>query len=267
MPPQEPQQPQQPQQPASPIEPDQNTPPSQSPQYAPQPNPAPSVGNGQPAAQPAPAEQQPQPMYWTRPYEPQTPQITPDIQQKSEESHKKYPTLNLSDGEYVISDVKRHPIGLVGIWGIGVLIIIAVLSMLGLFMNNASGTGLTDSVPKTALALGVLLVATLVAIGAAASSWIYGANHFYLTNESVIQRLQISLFSSRVQTVSLGNVEDASYTKKGIAQHLFNYGSIRLSTQGDETTYRFSFVSDPHGQIAALNNAVEAFKNGRPTGH
>lgn len=42
------------------------------------------------------------------------------------------------------------------------------------------------------------------------------------------------------------------------------YGSLRLSTEGDETTYRFSFVENPSKQVALLNNAVEAFKNGRP---
>lgn len=206
-------------------------------------------------------------MYWTRPYDPQAPTMTPEVQQKCDESRQKYPHLNLSEGEYVISDVKRHPIGLFGIWAIAVLIVAAVLSMLALFMNNASGTSWGESIPKSALGLGVLLVAMLVAAGATATSWIYQTNHFYLTNESVIQKLQMSLFSSRVQTVSLGNVEDASYTKKGILQYLFNYGSIRLSTQGDETTYRFSFVTAPHEQIAALNDAVEAYKNGRPFEH
>jgi hypothetical protein len=256
------------------MEPQDTTPQNQpqSPSSEPTTNTPPPAGvtsqSQQPAPpQPAPVEQQPQPMYWTRPYEPQAPEITPEIQQKCEESHRKYPKLNLSDGEYIISDISRHPIGLVAIWGVAVLIVGAVLATLGLFMNNASGTGLTDSVPKTALGMGVLLVAVLVAIGATAASWIYKANRFYLTNESVIQNLQLSLFSNREQTVSLGNVEDASYTKKGIVQHLFNYGSIRLSTQGDETTYRFSFVPDPHQQVATLNNAVEAFKNGRPLQH
>jgi hypothetical protein len=37
-----------------------------------------------------------------------------------------------------------------------------------------------------------------------------------------------------------------------------------LSTEGDETTYRFNFVADPKRHIAILNDAVEAFKNGRP---
>jgi hypothetical protein len=47
-------------------------------------------------------------------------------------------------------------------------------------------------------------------------------------------------------------------------QSILDYGSIRLSTEGDETTYRFNYVSNPKKQIALLNNAVEAFKLGRP---
>jgi hypothetical protein len=66
------------------------------------------------------------------------------------------------------------------------------------------------------------------------------------------------------QTVSLANIEDASFDQHGIIPTLLNYGSIRLSTEGDETTYRFTYVSNPKKQIEILNNAVEAFKNGRP---
>jgi hypothetical protein len=66
------------------------------------------------------------------------------------------------------------------------------------------------------------------------------------------------------QTVSLANIEDASFDQHGIIQTVLNYGSIRLSTEGDETTYRFTYVSNPKKQIEILNNAVESFKNGRP---
>jgi len=62
----------------------------------------------------------------------------------------------------------------------------------------------------------------------------------------------------------LSNIEDASFTQHGILQQILNYGDIRLSTEGDETTYRFSYVAAPKEHIARLNNAVEAFKNGRP---
>ena len=64
--------------------------------------------------------------------------------------------------------------------------------------------------------------------------------------------------------MSLANIEDASFYQQGILQQIINYGSIRLSTQGDETTYHFTYVANPKRHIATLNNAVEAFKNGRP---
>lgn len=246
----------------------------QQPQWqSPPPQPQPPQQPQQPAAQQQPAVPQPQaadgttqPMYWSRPYDPQAPQISPEIQQKYEESRRKYPKLNLSNGEYVISDVKRHPIGLIGIWGAATAVVMIVLAMLAMLVQNDS-TGLSSQVPASLVGLGVLVVAVLVACGATALAWIYQANKFYLTNESVIQNIQNSLFSKRQQTVSLANIEDASHLRSGIMQHIFNYGSIRLSTEGDETTYRFSFAARPEEQVRVLNNAVEAFKNGRPIEH
>lgn len=104
----------------------------------------------------------------------------------------------------------------------------------------------------------------LVVMGAMVATYVYNANQFFLTNESVIQEIQTSLFSRREQTVSLANIEDASFHQGGVIASIFNYATLRLSTEGDETTYRFSYASNPKKQIAILNNAVEAFKNGRP---
>jgi hypothetical protein len=129
-------------------------------------------------------------------------------------------------------------------------------------LDGSMGEGLNIS--PTMLAVPAILISMLALIFGGVATFIYNANEFFLTNESVIQHIQTSLFSHREQTVSLSNVEDASYTQDGIMPHLFNYGMLRLSTEGDETTYRFNYASSPQKQIATLNNAVEAFKNGRP---
>jgi uncharacterized membrane protein YdbT with pleckstrin-like domain len=110
----------------------------------------------------------------------------------------------------------------------------------------------------------IVALIVAVAFGGFAVVYVYLANKFFLTNESVIQEVQFSLFSRHEQTVSLGNIEDASFRQEGVLQSILDYGSIRLSTEGDETTYRFNYVSNPKKQIALLNNAVEAFKLGRP---
>ena len=59
------------------------------------------------------------------------------------------------------------------------------------------------------------------------------------------------------------DIEDVSFTQKGVIQNIFNYGSIRLSTEGEGTTYSFSYVNNPKETVANLSNAIESFKYGR----
>lgn len=211
-------------------------------------------------------DNQPQLVYMARPHEPIQPEMSPEARKRHEDSKKDFPHLNLSEGEYVISVVDRHPIGLLGIWIASGLVIFVLVVLMALVSGGAltSELGGESTIPVAVLAIPVLLISFLVLIFAFIATIVYNANRFFLTNESVIQHIQTSLFSKREQTVSLANVEDASFTQDGILPHLLNYGMIRLSTQGDETTYRFQYASNPQKTISILNNAVEAFKNGRP---
>jgi uncharacterized membrane protein YdbT with pleckstrin-like domain len=210
----------------------------------------------------------PQQVHFSRATDPVKPEISETTKAKHDESIRQYPQLNLSESEFIISAVRRHPIGLFIPTLLAAFLIIIVLVGMAAYPGIAnsievSNPGATIPGVGDIMLVGSLLLA-LFAIGGYVAVWVYLNNKFFLTNESVIQEIQTSLFSKNEQTVSLSNIEDASFTQKGIIQTLLDYGSIRLSTQGDETTYRFQYVSNPKRQIALLNNAVEAFKNGRP---
>lgn len=207
----------------------------------------------------------PQVVYMARPHEPVKPVISDDVQQKHDQSKQLYPFLNLSEGEYVISAIRRHPIGLLQIWGVVVTGMLALVAAIVFSMGTALGES-SSVAPDNRLWLAMIFLGLIVLlfIGGIIATVVYEGNRFFLTNESVTQHIQASLFAKKEQTISLLNIEDASFRKQGLLQTFLNYGSLRLSTQGDETTYRFNFVSDPGQQVALLNNAVEAFKNGRP---
>lgn len=212
----------------------------------------------------------PQPTYYTRPVVPAALIVPPEIQEKHEKSKKMYPMLNLSEGEYVVGHVRRHPIALVKIWGLVALGITLIIGSLFFFSSGGSST-LSDtgsanalSVPPALLALVSIVTIVVAALMGMVGTWVHRANNMYLTNESVTQNIQMTPFANRKQTVSLGNIEDASFAKPGILATIFDYGEIRLSTEGDETTYRFPYAINPDKQVALLNDAIEAFKNGRP---
>lgn len=218
-----------------------------------------------PAATQQQASPQPTVVHVARSLEPEKLIMSPERQRLHDQSKQAYPFLNLSEGEFVIRAVRRHPIGLVVPIGVGTLIIGLLLSLVinyDLFIEQMAVTGILANGALIVGLLAVLIV--LIGLGMFISYYVYVNNKFFLTNESVIQEIQVSLFSRHEQTASLGSIEDASYTQHGILQHIFDYGDIRLSTEGDETTYRFSYVAGPKAHIAQLNNAVEAFKNGRP---
>lgn len=216
------------------------------------------------AAPPTTNAASPKSVYFSRAVSPAKQQISDDVKARHDDSVKRFPSLNLSEAEYVISAVERHPIGLVGPVVVTVLLVAVIASFLINFSVIMNAFGIFSPPPFSAVLVSGILLILLVLIGGYIAIWIYTSNHFFLTNESVIQEIQTSLFTKHEQTVSLINIEDASYQQQGILQAILNYGSIRLSTEGDETTYRFSYVSNPKEQIATLNNAVEAFKNGRP---
>ncbi len=206
----------------------------------------------------------PQVVYLSRSVDPHKQEIPVDVQRQHDESKRKYPHLDLSPGEFVISAVSRHPIGIISIWAVVVLsmAVILVFPMLLLSSGLIPFSPTADNIASGGLVL--VLVAVMFVLGGIVSTIVYEANRFYLTNESVIQYIQNSLFSKKNQIISLGNIEDASYRQHGIPQTILNYGAIRLSTQGEETTYRFTYVSNPEKQVRLLNDAVEAFKNFRP---
>jgi len=237
-----------------------------------EPRPVAYDAQGQPLYAHPPAPQPVQPVapsvvQVTRPISPEKAVVSPGALKRHEESKALYPLLNLSEGEYVISAVRRHPIGLFIPLGMGTLLIGVALGVLLNYGAFAEGAGLTGAAADPAsVAIPILLLCLIVALGMFISWYVYVSNKFFLTNESVIQEIQTSLFSRLEQTVSLSNIEDASFTQVGILQQIVDYGDIRLSTEGDETTYRFSYVASPRTHIDELNNAVEAFKNGRPVG-
>ena len=150
---------------------------------------------------------------------------------------------------------------------IGIFFVTLAFILLFNFDLVAKSLKFTDTlVDPSIIVLPVLVFVGLVMLGTYVAYYVYINNKLFLTNESVIQEIQAGVFSKKERMVSLIDIEDVSYTQNGIIQHIFNFGSIRLSTEGEGTIYRFKFVANPKEVIASLKNAVESFKNGRAIG-
>jgi len=171
---------------------------------------------------------------------------------------------DLSPGEEVIARVPKHWMALVP--GVVVGVILMVLVWL-VYINLGDFLAISDVVLSTgvyvALFFVALLLTALILVGVGIVYFIYSKSYLVLTNESVIQRTQFSLFAKKEKIISLADIEDVEYIKHGIWQTIFDYGTLKASTISDEQTYTQPYSPSPELMVRQFNNAVELFKNNR----
>lgn len=199
----------------------------------------------------------------TRSTDPVPVSVSPEAGRRHELSKQKYPFLNLTEGEYVILDVERHPIGLISIWAV-VFILVGLVTFAPVFFLTLPGIPqATNSLIMQGFVI-VGLLDLLFIVGGWIFTNVFNSNRLLLTNESLIQEVQTSPFSSQEKTINLENVKDVSFIQKGIIQELLGYGAIRGTTEGDGQEYYFSLVTNPKHQADTIANVIEAVKYGRP---
>lgn len=172
---------------------------------------------------------------------------------RHERSKKDFPFLTIEEGEYVEFAFRRARVCLMMILGSTALGLIVVLLA---FLLTLMGREMLDEMGKNFLfiILAALLAAALI-IGAIALR-IYNGNKLFITNRRVIQLVMSTLVSSSVNMIDLTAVEDVSFRQDGIMQKLFNFGTLRLATVGDETTYTFPYAKISPADLKAVSELI-----------
>lgn len=179
---------------------------------------------------------------------------------RHERSKKDFPGLKLDEGEYVEFFFRRAKIVLKLIWGATftglVLVLVGFLLVLSV----------QDSIDE--MGRRFLFIILFALLAAAVIIWIlalkiYNGNKLYITNKHVTQMVMNSPVSTSINIIDLKAVEDASFRQKNLFQKMFHYGTLRLSTVGDETTYTFPFSDITTDQLRAVTELISAAKKTR----
>ena len=176
---------------------------------------------------------------------------------RHERSKKDFPGLKLEEGEYVEFFFKRAKIVIKLIWGATFAgLVIVLLGFLVVLMQQ-------DAIDE--MGRRFLFIILFALLAAAVIIWvlalkIYNGNKLYITNMHVTQMVMNSPVSTSINIIDLKAVEDASFRQKNIFQKLFHYGTLRLSTVGDETTYTFPYSDITTDQLRAVTELISAAK-------
>ena len=183
-------------------------------------------------------------------------------QVRHQRSQKDFPSLKLDDDEYVEFAFKRAKICLVMIIG---AVFVALAIILLAFLLVLLGQSMLDDMGRhfVFIILSTLIIAAVLT--GVIALMIYHGNRLYITNKHVIQQVMDSPTSHSVNMIELSSVEDASYHCGGVLQTIFNYGTLRLATVGDETTYTFKYSDISSDDLKAVTKLItDAKKRPRP---
>ena len=186
------------------------------------------------------------------------------VKVRHERSVKDFPNVRLDEDEYVEFAFSRAKICLLGILGsVAGGLILVLLAFLFVLMQQEK----LDEMGRNFLFIVLFaLLASALLIGAIALK-VYNGNKLIITNKHAIQFVMNSLVSTSVNIIDLGSIEDASFRQDTIWQKMFNFGTLRLSTIGDETTYTFKYSDIAPEDLKAITklitNAKKIAKRGK----
>lgn len=149
----------------------------------------------------------------------------------------------LEPGEQVVVVVRKHPIGIVGIY---IEALVGLLVVFGLFLAIAPDffNGVSDHAYKVLVGIIVFGLAVLVFFLFIAT-YVYRQSRLIVTDRSLVQILQKSLFIRKISRLSMSNVEAVAAEERGMLSTIFDYGTITVQTAGTLENFIFPYCPTP----------------------
>lgn len=181
---------------------------------------------------------------------PQAPPPLKGVSQNSQEDM-------LAPGEQVITEVRQSIIGLIKIYLIALIAVAAITTLIIVLAPDffkTSGSSISGSLSAAMLLSAILLVLIFYT-----ATYIYRQSKLLITDRSLIQILQKSLFIRKVSRLSMADVEDVSTDRRGILASIFNYGTLTVETAGEIENFVFPYCPNPEKYADQIIEARQSF--------
>jgi membrane protein YdbS with pleckstrin-like domain len=163
----------------------------------------------------------------------------------------------LERGETVLSVVHRSVIGLVATYAV---LVVAIAAIFGLIIAISPSSFESDAGGLSPSMMAIIaLSALLAALFIIALTHIYRQSRLIITDKSLVQIMQKTLFSRKVSRLSMSDVEDVSAEQRGIIASLFGYGTLVVQTAGERENFIFTLCPMPQKFADRIIEARQKF--------
>lgn len=177
---------------------------------------------------------------------------------KKEDGSKLHPMVILQPGERVICEIKRHPFGILSMYIAGLAAVGAVLALAFSIPSLVEQYAYDENFMTYAILGGVLFL-VMIGLILVVATVVYWQNRWVVTDDSITQISQISLFNRQVSQLSMENLEDVTVDQNGILQTLFGFGTLKAETAGERSKFVFHYCPNPNKYARLILEVHETF--------
>ncbi len=173
---------------------------------------------------------------------------------------KKVAVDSLSEGEQKLTEIRRHPFGIIIIYIQAVFALIVSLVLIVFLLPSVTDTlGLDSTTTNLIVGLFGFISLVLVIIFLLLATWIYNRSKIIVTTRNVSLTNQIGLFNRKISEIAMTNIEDVTSHKEGIFPTIFNFGVLKVETAGEQYNFHFTYCVNPDVAAKIILDARESF--------
>lgn len=153
----------------------------------------------------------------------------------------------LSEGETVVQDLKKHPIGVAISLIVGALLIVTILGITFFIFSLMQSSGKTNSGAYGSLVVFAGVIISIgIAVATAVNAYLFRMDSLIVTTDKIAQIEYKTIFDRKVVQLSIERVQDVTVSQIGILPRIFKYGTITIDTAGENEDCIFSFAPNPY---------------------
>lgn len=175
--------------------------------------------------------------------------------------------IEMDTGESLVCSIKKHPIGLIGIYGTGIFVGLAVLFgaiSSGFWIELQPDLATQFPIGLTLWIIGAIIFMIIIFFTYVAG-YIYKNNIIIVTTDKVAQILYRNLVDRKISQLSLGDLQDVTVDQRGILARMFKYGTLVIETAGEQNNYNFTYTPLPYECaneiVAAREGSIRKYGN------
>jgi hypothetical protein len=172
------------------------------------------------------------------------------------------PLSVMEPGERTICEIKRHPIGMLGIYIVTGLLLLVLAVIVFVVLPRVLSSESQSQV--TVIGGLVFIVFAVLSLGFVfVTNKVYWGNSWVVTSDSITQITQTGLFDKQSSQLSLADLEDITAEQDGVLAQMFHYGVISAETAAATDKFTFIYCPNPNYYAQQILSAREQFKQNR----